>query len=55
MHIKSFQTKKVSNSERCILYEYDYPSNASSIARAHMHGRYPEAGKVRNTVCEEGY
>jgi mannose-6-phosphate isomerase-like protein (cupin superfamily) len=55
MHIAKEQAKKISNADSCTVWEYSYPSELSSLATAHIDGRYPESGTVANTECEEVY
>lgn len=55
MLIKKKQSKKVSNSDECKVYEYSCPSEEFSFSIAEIDGRYPKKGKVSNTLCEEIY
>ena len=55
MRIKQSESTKINNSDACTIWEYAYPSDASSVAVAHIDGRYPAAGRVVNTECEEVY
>ena len=51
--VKKSQTNKFKNSEQCIAIEYplgDKDINGSIIK---LNGRYPQKGKVVNTVCKE--
>lgn len=55
MLIKKEQAIKKQNSDKCIVFEYEYSSNDSSFAIAEICGRYPERGKSMNLECEQAY
>jgi len=55
MLIKSSDSTKIENSKDCTVWEYLYPSELFSFAKALINGRYPEKDRVTNTDCEEIY
>jgi len=55
MLITQSESKKVQNSESCIVWEYGIPSNCVSCGKVIICGRYPETKKVMNTKCEQIY
>ncbi|MBL7169492.1 MAG: cupin domain-containing protein [Candidatus Aenigmarchaeota archaeon] len=51
--IKSEDTNKVANSEKCIAYEYPFGSEKTSLAVIDIEDRYPDSGSVLNRIFEE--
>jgi len=47
------QTKRYKNSAGCIAIEYPTEDKDINVAVVEIHGRYPDKGRVRNTVCKE--
>lgn len=41
------------NSPLCIVIEYPELDKSLDFAIVHLHGRYPDVGRVTNTVCKE--
>jgi mannose-6-phosphate isomerase-like protein (cupin superfamily) len=53
MLIKKSETKKHSNSPKCIAYEYPFTDKDINIAFIEIKGRYPDKDRVTNKVCKE--
>ena len=51
--IKSEQTNRIANSEKCIAYEYPFESEKTSLAVIDIKDRYPDSGSILNRVFEE--
>ena len=51
--VKKSQTNEFKNSEKCIAIEYPLADKDISGAIIKLNGRYPEKGKVVNTICKE--
>jgi mannose-6-phosphate isomerase-like protein (cupin superfamily) len=47
------QTKKVSNSENCIVFEYSLGDKDINGSIVELTGRYPSNGRVVNLKCKE--
>jgi mannose-6-phosphate isomerase-like protein (cupin superfamily) len=55
MHIKKSQAKKIENSKKCTIWEYEFPSKDFSFATALINGRYPDDKYTCNLECQETY
>lgn len=55
MLIKKDSAQKKSNSLSCIVWEYEFSSRDLGLAKAQIHGRYPENGKAVNSECDMIY
>ena len=55
MIIKKSDAKKIKATEKCTVWEYEYPSDNLSLATALINGRYPNEGKSTNKECEQIY
>ncbi len=51
--IKLEDTNKVMNSEKCVIYEYLFGSEKTSLALVEIDGKYPDDGFAINKVFEE--
>ncbi len=51
--IHKAQTKEFKNSEKCVAIEYPMQDKDINGAVIKLNGRYPEKGRVVNTVCKE--
>lgn len=52
MLVKKLDTRKISNSDICTVWEYDFPSKNLGIATALIDGKYPESDWVINEKCD---
>ena len=55
MLVKKSSATEIKNSKDCTVWEYAYPSELFSFAKAMIDGRYPEEKRVTNLGCEEIY
>jgi len=55
MHIKKLDLQEFKHTDKCSVFEYDFPSQNFGLATAKINGRYPEEGKSVNTDCEQIY
>ncbi len=55
MLIKKQEAKKVSNSDKCTVWEYDGKNDRFSTATAYIDGRFPDEKRVVNLKLEETY
>ncbi len=55
MLVKKSEAKKVSNSEKCTVWEYNTRTNRFNVATAYINGRFPDEKRVVNTELEELY
>jgi len=55
MLVKKLSAKEIKYSSDCVMQEYDYPSNSSSVATAFIDGRFPIEKRTVNLECEEVY
>jgi hypothetical protein len=55
MLIKKAETKKVSNSDNCTVWEYDTQTEKFNVATAYLDGRFPDEKRVVNLKLEEVY
>jgi mannose-6-phosphate isomerase-like protein (cupin superfamily) len=55
MLLKKASATEIKNSKDCVVWEYSYPSELFSFAKAMIDGRYPEKNRVTNLACEEVY
>jgi mannose-6-phosphate isomerase-like protein (cupin superfamily) len=55
MLVKKAEAKKVSNSEKCTVWEYDMHNQNFNVATAYIDGRFPDEGRVVNLEVEEIY
>jgi mannose-6-phosphate isomerase-like protein (cupin superfamily) len=53
MIIKKSESKRYPNSSKCTTYEYDHKDKDVNLSLAILNGRYPDKGRVMNTVCKE--
>ena len=53
MIIKKSESTKYPNSSKCTTYEYAHGDKDINISLAILDGRYPDEGRVMNTVCKE--
>jgi mannose-6-phosphate isomerase-like protein (cupin superfamily) len=53
MIIKKSESTKYPNSSKCTTYEYPHGDKDINISLAILDGRYPDEGRVMNTVCKE--
>lgn len=52
-NVSSREAKKFNNSPACSVFEYTLGDSAIDMARAEIHGRYPEKGWAMNEACKE--
>lgn len=55
MLVKKAESKKVSNSDRCTVWEYDMDNENFNVATAYIDGRFPDEKRVVNLELEEIY
>lgn len=55
MLVKKTEAKKVSNSDKCTVWEYDTKTENFNIATAFIDGRFPDEKRVVNLELEEIY
>ena len=55
MLIKKEETRKVSNSDKCRVWEYDGKTDKFNTATAYIDGRFPDEKRVVNLKLEETY
>ena len=55
MLVKNSSATEIKNSKDCTVWEYVYPSELFSFAKAMIDDRYPEEKRVTNLECEEIY
>jgi mannose-6-phosphate isomerase-like protein (cupin superfamily) len=55
MLVKKGQAIRIAPSPLCTLWDFAVPSKRFGLAHSIINGRYPEQGKVLNTVCEKAY
>jgi len=55
MLIRKDQAVRIAPSRLCTLWDFAVPSTQFGLAHSVIDGRYPEQGKVLNTVCDKAY
>lgn len=55
MLIKKSDSTKVSNSDKCTVWEYDMHNKNFNVATAYIDGRFPDEKRVVNLEVEEIY
>lgn len=55
MLVKKENAKKVSNSDKCTVWEYDTQTKDFNLATAFIDGRFPDEKRVVNLELEEVY
>ncbi len=55
MLIKKIDSKKVSNSDKCTVWEYDTNTPNFNVATSFIDGRFPDEKRVVNLELEEIY
>jgi len=51
--VKKSERKRYLNSPKCTTYEYDHKDKDLNLSLSILNGRYPDEGRVMNTVCTE--
>ena len=51
--IKSIQAEEFKNNDACTAFEYHLDDKEINVAVIKLDGRYPEKGRVMNTLCKE--
>ena len=51
--VKFEQAQQFSNSDKCLVYEYDLNDKDINCATAIINGRYPDTGYCYNEECKE--
>ncbi len=55
MLVKKIEAKKVSNSDKCTVWQYDTQTKNFDVATAFIDGRFPDEKRVINLELEEIY
>lgn len=55
MLVKKADAKKVENSDKCTVWEYDTKTENFNVATAYIDGRFPDEKRVVNLKLEEIY